>query len=87
MKNIDSSQLETDQDELIQEQLKEVYPIDLTLIYPIGNGFEVIDDTVLDSSNAIKIHVNIDSNKYPKSKVYESIKIACQRFLEYYSYS
>ncbi|WP_238899437.1 hypothetical protein [Clostridium sp. YIM B02500] len=84
MENTTNTKSETAQEAQAQEQLKELYPVDMTLIYPIGNGFEVINDTILDSSSAIKIHVSIDCNKYSKQKVYESLKTAYQRLLEYY---
>ena len=65
---------------------------EFTNIYPmristsIGLGIHEVEDTniLVDASDAIKIEITVNRNDYSKQKIYEALKIAFQKFLEYY---
>lgn len=69
----------------VQEQLENIYPVQMCIVNKVNDGITVIDEnTIIESSQAIKIEIKIDDNRYNKSQVYESIKIACQKLLKCY---
>jgi hypothetical protein len=68
-----------------QEQLHNIYPTQISLVGKIDDGMAMLEDgTLIDSSEAIKIDVKINSSKYTKVEVYDSIKAMCEKLTEYF---
>ncbi len=73
------------QESKAHEQLHNIYPTQITLEGKIGDGMVMLEDnTIIDSSEAIKIDVKINSSKYAKVEVYDSIKAMCEKLTEYF---
>lgn len=69
----------------VQEQFKDIYPTRLKIINKINNGRAIINDHIIvDSSEAIEIEIQINDSRYDKKQVRESIKIACQKLVQYF---
>ncbi|KOM88763.1 hypothetical protein FDB30_03645 [Clostridium botulinum] len=69
----------------VQEQFKDIYPTRLKIINKINNGRTIINDHIIvDSSEAIEIEIQINDSRYDKKQVRESIKIACQKLVQYF---
>ncbi len=68
-----------------QEQLCDIYPTQISLVGAINDGMVMLEDgTLIDSSEAIIIDVKINSSKYTKVEVYDSIKAMCEKLTEYF---
>ncbi|RII32134.1 hypothetical protein D2A34_24760 [Clostridium chromiireducens] len=82
---MDYLEKKTAQEVPYQEQLENIYPIQSTIINKVNDGIAVINgDTIIDASQAIRLEIRINDNRYNKNQVYESVKIACQKLLEYF---
>lgn len=73
------------QESKAHEQLCDIYPTQISLVGAINDGMAMLEDsTLIDSSEAIKIDVKINSSKYTKVEVYDSIKAMCEKLTEYF---
>ncbi|GEM_PF-974170 len=67
------------------EQIHSIYPTQIALEGKIGGGIAILEDnTLIDSSEAIKIEVKINSSKYNKAEVYDAVKAMCEKLTEYF---
>lgn len=67
-----------------QEQQSNIYPLKVVITNKVGDGMVSNGNCIINSTNAIKVTVEIDSSEYDNKLVYEGIKSVCQRLLEYY---
>ncbi len=73
------------QESKAHEQLHDIYPTQIALEGKIGDGMAVLEDnTLIDSSEAIKIEVKINSSKYNKAEVYDAVKAIYEKLTEYF---
>lgn len=63
-----------------------LYPTKLEFLQPIGNGSvkSIFNNVLINSTEAISIKIEINSNLYQKEDVKKALNQACQRFLEYF---
>jgi hypothetical protein len=81
-----SDKKETAQEVPVQEQLDDLYPMKVELINSISSGVAKsrFENVLLDSTEAIKITIEINSNLYLKKDLQEGISQACQKVLGYF---
>ncbi|HCO74999.1 MAG TPA: hypothetical protein DIT16_09120 [Clostridium sp.] len=73
------------QENKAHEQLCDIYPTHISLVGGINDVMAMLEDsTLIDSSEAIKIDVKINSSKYAKVEVYNAIKAMYEKLTEYF---
>ncbi len=73
------------QESKAHEQLCDIYPTQISLVGEINDGMAMLEDsTLIDSSEAIKIDVKINSSKYAKVEIYNALKAMCEKLTEYF---
>lgn len=69
-----------------QEHIEKIYPTHITIFNKLNNGVtQISKHTLVDSSQAVKLELEINDTRYDKKQLYNAIKTACQKLLEYYS--
>ena len=64
-----------------------LYPTDIVLQHTIGDGIVPRfgnESALMQIDDAIKLHIHIKDNIYPKEMVEEAIKEICQKAVEYF---
>lgn len=62
-----------------------MYTVNVCIVNNICDGVTIVHDgEIVDTRDAVKIEPHIDRSNCIKKDVYEAVKLACQKLLEYF---